>query len=73
MKTKLFAGEMETYSTFMRDNLEWLLQKNKYEYQQDEIVALLDLAKRLENIIIKTSQDKLRSKFKELVDKFLIE
>jgi hypothetical protein len=28
----LFSGDKEAYSGFMRDNLEWLLQKNKYDF-----------------------------------------
>ena len=38
IKKKLFDNDMDAYYTFMRDNLEWLLTRFKYDYEKDELV-----------------------------------
>ena len=58
LRKKLFEDDMEIYSSFMRENMDWILQKIKYAFEKDEIIQLLDLVQRVEKVIVKNNQEK---------------
>jgi hypothetical protein len=56
----------------MRDNFEWILEKTKYEYTEDEIVTLMNLLIATQKIITKKkSGGNLKEKFDRLLKIFL--
>ena len=43
---KQIFDDHETYGTFLKDNLKWILEKSKHEFSKDDIIIFLDVLQR---------------------------
>ena len=40
---QVFNGESQTFLKIIKDNLSWLLEKYKYDFDEDQVLTILDL------------------------------
>jgi len=51
---KIF-GDEDKYAKFLRDNIEWILEKTKYDFTEDEMKTLMNLLSHVSLTMVRNS------------------
>lgn len=70
---QVFGGESQTFLKIVKDNLSWLLEKYKYDYNEEQVHKVLDLIHEHHDIFVKPNNPQLKIKLDVQLQKFLAE
>jgi hypothetical protein len=60
-------GDKEAYRLFIRNNVEWVLTKCKYEFSEDDLKLFAIMIKDTAKTIVRNNQLTLKEKFDEML------
>jgi len=70
---QVFNGESQTFLKIIKDNLSWLLEKYKYDFDQDQVLKVLTLIYEHHDMFVKPNNPQLKIKLDVQLQKFLAE